>query len=61
MFNDLVVWMVAETDTPMLNAIEINILKGLKRNGIDESKCEKKERKRESVRGRRKQKPKTQW
>ena len=27
----------------MLNAIEINILKGLKRNGIDESKCEKKE------------------
>ena len=37
--------MVAETDTPMLNAIEINILKGLKRNGIDESKCEKKERK----------------
>ena len=49
--------MVAETDTPMLNAIEINILKGLKRNGIDESKCEKKER----VRGRRKQKPKTQW
>ena len=53
--------MVAETDTPMLNAIEINILKGLKRNGIDESKCEKKERWRESVRGRRKQKPKTQW
>ena len=34
--------MVAETDTPMLNAIEINILKGLKRNRIDESKCEKK-------------------
>ena len=27
-------------DTPMLNAIEINILKGLKRNWMNESKCE---------------------
>ena len=45
----------------MLNAIEINILKGLKRNGMNESKCEEKERWRGVVRGRRKEKPKIRW
>ena len=42
--------MVVKIDTPMLNAIEINILKGLKRNGMTESKCEEKERERSSER-----------